>query len=109
MDPNYTALLQQLASVPGLQDRLKAMHGLNQGIPVMKSGGQDAAWSAALAHQGVGPGDVPQEILIDLYNRIGNPQQRAAEERANMMQQMQRLFGMSQLPGPRAYIAPPLQ
>lgn len=75
----------------------------------MRSGGVDAAWSAALAHQGASAGAIPNEDLIDLYNRVGNPRQQAALERQQLVEQLQKLYGMPQLPGPRAYIAPSLQ
>lgn len=110
--------LQQLASVPGLQERLTQLIGQAAGLPLMPHGSADAGWSAAGEHeaalnpnrnsafQTMGP---ESKQLLDFYSNVENPATKALNERQQLAEQLQRLFGMPQLPGPRAYIAPPLQ
>ena len=59
----------------------------------MKKGGTDAAWSAALAHQGAGYLDEPQAGLVDMYNKVGNPYTQAFDQRALVADMLEKLYG----------------
>lgn len=59
----------------------------------MKNGGTDAAWSAALAHQGLDYLDEPNPEIADMYNRVGNPHTRAFDQRALVADMIEKLYG----------------
>ena len=110
--------LQQFASIPAVQEKMAKLLGTNAGLRVMPDGGVDAATLAAMQHEERLNPDrnaafqllYPEsQSLTNFYSNVANPATRAFDERQRLIEQMQRLFGMTQLPGPNAYMAPQFQ
>lgn len=100
-------MLQQLASVPGLQEHLAKMMGFQAGASSMRQGGRDGAWNAAIAHESLLNPDrnsayqsmYPKNTaLIDVYNNVGNPASRADQERQQLTDALYLMFGQPNLP-----------
>lgn len=100
-------MLQQLASVPGLQEHLAKMMGFSAGASSMRQGGRDGAWSAAIAHESTLNPDrnsayqqmAPQsDQLVNTYNNVGNPASRADDQRRRLVDAIYLMFGDTNLP-----------
>lgn len=107
---NNLQALQSLSSVPGLQERLAMLLGVNAGMQDIQLGGSDAAYGAAMQHENVLTPDrnaamqalgTDNKKLIDFYNNVHTPAQNAADERLRLYEFLQQLTGNTTFMLPR--------